>query len=269
MSSKPVDKQEGRGADLEDKPTEMWAPVARRLFSDQMQTANEAVPQPDDAVIDAEEHDTEIMDQAMADTVEMSPEEAARAIAEAQAALGESPSGGQAAANELELPQEPAEAGPGGGLEAPTSAGGEVEAPTSVGCEVDTLEIPARDVALAMADVDLTDSVEVSGEEGEAARKLAEIEMRRRRYDPSATLVVEAPRMPKLSHECRMCGRKVSRPEPRRLRGSAHSEIGFRCEKCNNVFCAAHVVRVSGLWQSLVSGARFRCQLCVPGATDP
>jgi len=252
----------GDGTDLEDKPTELWAPAARSLFADQQAPrdlpdfssapdgGNVPDTQPDlpqhepgpeeheaEQVAmreleghEPEEHEPEDHDTVM-DTVEMSPQEAAAAIAEAQVAA-------------------------------------ENMDPHAVDArgEVDTLEIPAREM-LAMVD-ELSDTVEVSGEEGEAARRLAEEEQVRRRFDPSATLVVDTSSMPKLSHECRMCGRKVSRPEPRRLRGPLQSDKGFRCEKCNNVFCAAHVVRVSGLLESLFGTGRFRCQLCLPEVTQ-
>lgn len=198
--------------DLEEKATELWAPVAKQLFQEQ-HTGTEN-PFDDDEL---EETDTELAKDPTspassepsleaADTVEMTPEAAAAAIAEAEA-------------------------------------------------EAARL---------------LSDTVEVCGEEGEAARRLAEEERRQRaHYDPSATQVVEAPSLPKLVRECRMCGRKITKPSAWRLRGPIHGEKGFRCEKCSNIFCAGHVVRVSGLWESLLKGARFRCQLCLPETKKP
>jgi hypothetical protein len=113
----------------------------------------------------------------------------------------------------------------------------------------------------------LYDSVEVTGEVGEAARVLAEDERRRRVQDPSCTQVVDVPKkIPRLSCECRICGRKTTVPARVRFRGSPHSDRGFRCDKCSNIFCATHVRRVSGLWESLFSRARFHCLLCVPEA---
>jgi hypothetical protein len=216
----PSPNAQGRtGPDLEDNPTELWAPVAQTLFADDGDTpvdpvdAGQPARRPDFAAVsgeltppEPEEVDTEIMPEGsvideIMDTVEVSPEAAAAAIAEAE----------------------------------------------------------------AEAAMLLSETVEVSGAEGKAARELAAVEQEARRYDPSATMVVDRPRdLPKLSHECRMCGRKITRPIPRRLRGSTSSEHGFRCEKCHNVFCAAHVVRVSGLWESLLGKGRFRCQLCLP-----
>ena len=116
----------------------------------------------------------------------------------------------------------------------------------------------------------LSDSVEVSGEEGEAARQLAEeARLHGRELDPSLTMVVEAQRLPRLSHECRVCGRRIASPAPSRFRGPLQSERGFRCDACSNVVCAAHVVRVSGLLETLLKGGRFRCVLCSPDAHPP
>lgn len=113
----------------------------------------------------------------------------------------------------------------------------------------------------------LEEKVEVSGEEGEAARRLAYEAALRARDDTESTVIVETPRYVKpVPHECRICGHKITKPRTRRLRGPVHSVNGFRCEKCFNVFCAAHVERVSGLWESIVRGARFRCLLCMEDA---
>ena len=254
-------KTQGDGVDLEDKPTELWAPAARSLFGDQPRSAalglsDDALPPPPpaDATPPPEEHDTEIM--GLADTVEMGPEEASRAVSDALREQADTDEiSGQVVARAM------AEASAG----EETATSGEYDAP-------DTVEMPAHAAAMAIAEAEdalLSETVQVTGEEGQAAVRLAREEREARRYDPNATIVVDRPKnLPKLSHECRMCGRRVSRPQPRRLRGPAHGEHGFRCELCKNVFCAAHVVRVSGLWESLVSGGRFRCQLCLPQATD-
>lgn len=254
-------QKQGDGVDLEDKPTELWAPAARSLFGDQQRPAAPGPPvdvlpppTPPDATPPPEEHDTEIM-VSLADTVEMGPEEASRAISDAlRDQVDTDEISGQVVARAMA----------GVSTEESTTSG-EYDAP-------DTVEMPAHEAAMAVAEAEdalLSDTVEVTGEEGEAAVRLAREEREARRHDPNATIVVDRPRnLPKLSHECRMCGRRVSRPAPRRLRGPAHGEHGFRCEQCKNVFCAAHVVRVSGLWESLVSGGRFRCQLCLPQATD-
>lgn len=108
--------------------------------------------------------------------------------------------------------------------------------------------------------------VQLSGAEAEAARELAEREAAQ--HDPDPTRVVKAT-MTRLSCECRMCGRKVGTPRTRRFRGSLRSEVGFRCDICSNVFCAAHVVRISGLFESLLKEGRFRCQLCQLEASKP
>lgn len=108
--------------------------------------------------------------------------------------------------------------------------------------------------------------VQLSGAEAEAARELAEREAAQ--HDPDPTRVVKA-NMTRLSCECRMCGRKVGTPRTRRFRGSLRSEVGFRCDICSNVFCATHVVRISGLFESLLKQGRFRCQLCQLEASKP
>ena len=129
----------------------------------------------------------------------------------------------------------------------------------------------AQDEAFAHAEEEanrlLENKVEVSGEEGEAARRLAYEAAMRARDDAESTVIVETPRYVKpVPHECRICGHKITKPRSRRLRGPVHSVNGFRCEECYNVFCAAHVERVSGLWESIFRGARFRCVLCMEDA---
>ena len=83
--------------------------------------------------------------------------------------------------------------------------------------------------------------------------------------DSHATMLVDPIRARfkrKASHECRICGRKVTAPRKHRLRGPINGGKGFQCERCENDFCAGHVVRVSGLWESLIFGGRFSCLLC-------
>ncbi|MBK8482110.1 MAG: hypothetical protein IPL40_13235 [Proteobacteria bacterium] len=65
--------------------------------------------------------------------------------------------------------------------------------------------------------------------------------------------------------DCRLCGRKVTWPRKRRFRGPVWSRRGFRCDRCGNVYCAHHVVRVSGWAESVIHHGRFRCQLCAIG----
>lgn len=113
----------------------------------------------------------------------------------------------------------------------------------------------------------LSASVEINGEEGQAARRLAAEARLRAMDDTESTIIVETPGYVKpVPHECRICGHKITKPQRRRLRGPVHSVNGFRCEECYNVFCAVHVERVSGLWESLTRGARFRCLLCMEDA---
>jgi hypothetical protein len=138
---------------------------------------------------------------------------------------------------------------------------------------METLEMAPGEAAAAIAEAEqeaarlLSATVEVTGEEGRAARQLAAREQTLE--DPTLTLVVDKDKVPRLNRRCRMCDRRVTRPKRRRLRGSPQSDDGFRCEKCNNIFCAAHVVRVSNIFASVISGARFRCQLCLPRARPP
>jgi hypothetical protein len=68
-----------------------------------------------------------------------------------------------------------------------------------------------------------------------------------------------------LSSSCRMCGKAVHWPRARRFRGRKHSQHGFRCDTCGNVFCGEHVQRISGFWESLFHHGRFRCLLCALG----
>lgn len=184
---------------------------------------------------------------------------------------------------------EPGEGGQGDGpaAQGPESADEEQDSSESmavsgeIDLDPDTLELSPRQILRAQQEgrrVDsaefrraereayrlLAASVEVRGREADAAVELAEAMRQERETDPNRTLVVDRPpNAPKLRGECRMCGRRITRPEKRRLRGPASSPHGFRCEKCHNLFCAAHVVRVSGLIPSILFGARFRCQLCL------
>ena len=131
-----------------------------------------------------------------------------------------------------------------------------------------TQRSPAQEQAFAQAQQEasrlLNKSVEVHGEEGEAARRLAAKAALEAMEDTESTIIVETPGYVKpVPHECRICGHKITKPRNRRFRGPVHSVNGFRCEECYNVFCAAHVERVSGLWESVFRGARFRCLLCM------
>jgi hypothetical protein len=104
------------------------------------------------------------------------------------------------------------------------------------------------------------DSVEVYGAEALAARRLEQLEAMEQ--DEDATEVLEPPHSPRLNHACRICDRRITAPAPRRFRGPPDGLQGFRCDRCQNVFCAAHVVRSRGLLMSLLAGGRFRCLLC-------
>ena len=72
-----------------------------------------------------------------------------------------------------------------------------------------------------------------------------------------------------VDRQCRMCGRLILSPRRVSLRGPAVGQLGFRCELCGNLFCARHIARVSGLLESLLFGARFRCRPCVPVRKRP
>ena len=100
-------------------------------------------------------------------------------------------------------------------------------------------------------------SVQLSGAEAEAARALAEEDA------PSdlARTLVAIRRAPAQSCECRLCGERVTAPRPARWRPAAPD--GVRCERCRNVYCSQHVVRVSSLVETLLRGARHRCPLCL------
>ncbi len=126
----------------------------------------------------------------------------------------------------------------------------------------DTLPPPSGEFSAprGLADRAVTSEplVEVSGEERLAAQ--AEAEARALELEADPTRVVKP--TPALSHECRMCGKKIMAPAPRRFRGGKSSVRGFRCDRCGNTFCAAHVVRINGFFSSLFGQGVFRCQLC-------
>jgi len=116
-------------------------------------------------------------------------------------------------------------------------------------------------------------SVELAGAEAEAARLLAEAEAAQRQAaeadvdvgqhsDPMATQVVERRGWARLTHECRLCGQRIGAPE--RLRVRRPVDAGFRCSRCGNVYCHAHVVCTSGWASALIRGASFCCALCLP-----
>ncbi len=124
-----------------------------------------------------------------------------------------------------------------------------------------TRQMTASEAAEQVAKVRLSESVELSGEEAEAAFHLTAAA--RAEEEPSVpTAEVDPGELRRINLECRMCGSKVALPAPRRF-GQPAGE-GYRCHRCQNVFCAAHVVRVSGFFATLFTGARFSCQLCLP-----
>jgi hypothetical protein len=195
------------------------------LAGDAEQAASEEAPADDDAA-----------------TVEMTAEQAAQLVAEAAS--------GHQADNGAATP--PLEASsPEAGLEqsAPDT---DPNAPPPSG-EFLAPQVPQDH---AVSDEPL---VQVSGDEGAAAAREAEARALELESDP--TRVVKKLDRP-LTHDCRMCGRKVATPEPRRFRGSKSGVHGFHCDRCGNTFCAAHVVRVSSLLGSLFGPGVFRCQLC-------
>lgn|GEM_PF-3748511 len=126
--------------------------------------------------------------------------------------------------------------------------------------EAATVEMQPGEMAQKVAADRGRTSVEVSGVVGDATRRLASEILE----DAEATLDVPRPKPKRPQHHCRMCDRVVGVPVPRRHRGPIDSHQGFRCERCRNVFCAGHIVRVTPIVQSLWRPAKFRCQLCVP-----
>lgn len=126
--------------------------------------------------------------------------------------------------------------------------------------EAPTVEMPPGEMAKKVAANQDRKKVEVSGEVGVATQELAwQIQA-----DAEATLDVPRPKVPAPKPHCRMCGRVVGIPSPRRIRGPIDSGQGFRCERCQNIFCAGHIVRVTPIVRSLIGPARFCCQLCLP-----
>ncbi|MCA9668951.1 MAG: hypothetical protein KC503_25325 [Myxococcales bacterium] len=103
-------------------------------------------------------------------------------------------------------------------------------------------------------------SVQLSPLEAAAAAELAEREAARLADEP-VTQVIAKPRARPLRRECRFCGTRVAEPQPTRL--SRPEDQGYLCDTCNNVYCGEHVVRTTGVIRSLLSGARYRCVLCV------
>lgn len=294
-----LDEQEpGRGEDAEDKPTELWARAAPNLFASGVRPRPESAREraarlrgaagtpdtlveraPEGPALEADERDEE----------DEHPIEAA----EARAGRHDTEPGYASATDSAEtmpvrrVTTEELEEGPSptAGPADPmldTDPEGEVE-PEERDTEMVSGEFSSHEALELAGHLDeehaareaeaarlLSDSVEVSGEEGEAARRLAEERMRGRAIDPSLTMVVGAPKhLPRLSHECRVCGRRIASPLPARFRGPTQSERGFRCDACSNVVCAAHAVRVSGFFETLFRGGRFRCVLCSPDAHPP
>jgi hypothetical protein len=62
---------------------------------------------------------------------------------------------------------------------------------------------------------------------------------------------------------CRHCGRPLQRPgRPRIFR---RPETAARCERCHNLYCRDHALRITGLWRSLRSGPKYLCAFCLSG----
>ena len=107
--------------------------------------------------------------------------------------------------------------------------------------------------------------MKVEGREASASAsvRLSRDARKKKEENLRATMLVEGGmERARASHECRICGRKLNEPVPRRLRGATSGRNGFHCDHCENTFCAAHVVRVSGLIETIIYGGRFRCLLC-------
>ncbi len=293
---------EASSADPEDKPTELWAHAAPNLFASGVRPRPES-PRERAARLRAAAGtpDTQV-DRAPARVeAESSPDEEHPIVAAEERAARHDTEPGYASAgeaeavtsrvprvgsDELDAEEEPADGAgePGSDPMLDTDPEGAAAEPEEQDTEMVSGEFSSQDALEMAGHLDderaereaeaarlLTDSVEVSGEEGEAARRLAEeARARGRELDPSLTMVVDAPkRAPRLSHECRVCGRRIATPTPVRFRGPTQGERGFRCDACANVVCAAHVVRVSGLLETIFRGGRFRCVLCSPDAHPP
>jgi hypothetical protein len=292
--------------DPEDRPTALWAPAAQNLFASGIRPRVETERERASRLRRAAGTPDTLVERAPEEIEEIEDDHPLTAADAARAARHDTEPGYASAADDAEtspVPRvDPAELGEAGEPQTSGDPGSDPLGSGAVDPVLDTdpegsagIEPEEQDTeivsgefssseALALAghledDHDareaeaarlLRDSVEVSGEEGEAARQLAEeARLRGREIDPSLTMVVEAQRLPRLSHECRVCGRRIASPTPIRFRGSIQSERGFRCEACSNVVCAAHAVRVSGFFATLFLGGRFRCVLCSPDALPP
>lgn len=224
--------------DAEEQPTEVWAPVARSLFKKELKARGGHEPEEDSTF----------------------PE----ALLASQSISGEVNAGASGRPEEQDTdPSGPPDLEPADTGATLDMSPAEQAAAFYRHQRTDPAHARAHSNAEAEARRLLKrNSVEVYGEEAEAAHELEQQEAER--DDTESTVVVEPPGYSKaVPHECRICGHKISRPRARWLRGPVHSVDGFKCEKCRNVFCAAHVARVSGLLESVLRGARFRCLLCV------
>lgn len=261
-------------ADLEDKPTEVWATSADSLFTNPGEAverdaptdpapSTEAAPEPDPNDFEAHLSSLAAPLPRMGDTLITPP--------------AKEPEQGTPTPVKVGVTIEPEEHDTSldltltDALSVQEEDPGEEDAPDTVEMTPDEAAAmikaaqeaqAARDAAAEGGVHRLSETVEVSGEEGEAAARLAGESA----ADPGGTQVVSS-RAPALTHQCRICGRRITAPRSVRFRGPADSERGLRCESCQNAICATHAVRVSGFWESLFKGGRFRCALCMPQGT--
>lgn len=293
MSKRPPLKQ-----DPEDLPTAMWSPVARSLFAEEF-SARESTEKGEEPPSPAEDEDnrqdmdgagdtepgppplevasqTELSDDDEGDTLQVWPrlkkrvKEKARRARRGSAPAPDATPPAVAVAGEitdrvgatLKVPRK-----------GPRTPLPEEEIQTDPESLRDTLDEPPSEEVLAAAR-----RREASKPKGKVEAEVAVVAPRSQaitphspgsaRSDPHATMLVEPARVRfrhLANHECRICGRKVTEPKKRRFRGPMSGSHSFQCERCENVFCAAHVVRTSGLWESLLFGARFSCLLCQEG----
>ena len=283
----------GKRHDPEEVATELWSPVARNLFADEFAAQQQgASPEGEDAATVPDVApagcdnlgDTDpgpppenmppapeppLSDDDEGDTLQVYPRKKKRAKrpkrrkrerSKSQESVGTPPV--VAVAGEISdragaTLARPNPAGPGAEPEEPSTD------PESLR---DTIDEPPPAQMIDEARPPQSDpgaTVKVSGPEARASRVVSPATIPAPAVDPGATMLVEGGlERARASHECRICGRKVNELEPRRWRGSTSSRASFRCDRCENISCAAHAVRASGVIETLLRGGRFRCVLC-------
>jgi len=62
---------------------------------------------------------------------------------------------------------------------------------------------------------------------------------------------------------CRQCGRRLGPlGRPRIFR---RADTAVRCERCRNLYCRDHALRITGFWRSLRAGPKYHCAFCLSG----